>query len=451
MTQRAESVLDYRRLKTSRGRFPVADITLQNGPSGFAEIAFAFPGEGEGEGAADGSANGFAPFDLETLSCALPAVATIAQDELLDRLRAAAIAAGPLLGEPTPESVSDWMCEIRIAQAAMELQRTVNGDGALDSPLLPVVKSLVSTEDGTTLFTSYCVSLTSGVEGDARLETLFPRMPWMKRFADESSCDYVFVCSDATEMQHVIDVHLISFPQDIPTVDYSFMTAYFDGLGFNIAEADAAGEFSAGESILATSTLAQQIASVDVPLDTDDLPHLQHVVHALIALHTEGVHVDLFKSDGSRDFLAFDSYASSLWYDFAMRLGAVKVGYCVQCGKGFSLTGHRGMAREYCSETCRTQAKNERRRTQVSRARAMFMDGTSVEAIAREVYTDLAFAPACDTVRKVLRQWPELKHAVEDDLMRGDGSFVRRCVAEGAVDQGFVTRKAKAAAKRRRA
>lgn len=434
---RDERLLDYRRLKTSRGRFPVADVALRNGASGHAEVVFEFL---EDAGAPQ------VPFDLETLSCALPAVAVLDQSELIDRLRTCALAAGPLLGEPTAESVSDWMCEIHIAQTALEIQRAVNGDGAVDSPLIHVVKSLVSAEDGTELFSSYCVSLTSGIEGEARLERLFPTMPWMKRFSDKGSCDYAFVCHDDSDEQHVIDVHLISFPRDIPTVDFTFMTSYFEGLGYDVSAVDASGEFS---SVAAASALARRIVSREAPLDADDLPHLQHVVHALIALHTEGVHVDLFKSDGSHDFLAFDSYVSSLWYDFAMRLGAVKVGYCAQCGKGFSLTGHRGMAREYCSEACRTQAKNERRRGQVARARALFMEGSSVETVAREVYAEMAPSAACNTVRRVLRQWPELKHAVEEDLMAGDGALVRRCVAEGAVDEAFVARKAKLATRRR--
>ena len=429
---------DYRRLKSSRGRFPITGVELRKSPKGFAEIAFIFPNE-----TSDGAMT-LPAFDLETLACSLPSYPLSDQEELIERIGTAAKTCGPLLGFSRPESLSDWMAEIRIAQAALGIQRAINGDAPFGGPGVPVVKSLVRDKDGEVAFASYCLSLVSGVEGSSQLESTFPCMPWMKRFADEDSCDYVFVCADDSDEQHMIDIHLIAFPRDIPTVDYSFMTAYFDRLGHDVsAVGDDYGVV--GESKLADPDAMQ---AEECPLSKDDAPHLQHLVHALIALHTEPVHVDLFKSDGSRDFLAFDTYLSSLWYDFAMRLGQVKVGYCVQCGRGFSLTGHRGMDKEYCSEACRTQAKNERRRAQVTALRTAFMEGATVAEIAADVYTDMAKRPAQDAVRKSLRRWPELKRAVEEDLENGDGTFTRRCVDEGAVDSEWLKRKVKAVARK---
>ncbi len=430
--------LDYRRLKSSRGRFPVCGVELRNSARGHAEVAFSFA-----EAPASNSAAA-PPFDLETLACSLPSYPLADQAELVERIRGAAQVCGPLLGEPTPESLTDWMAEIRIAQAALGIQRAINGDAPLNGPGVPVVKSRLVDERGNAVFTSFCLSLACGLEGETQLEGMFPRMPWMKRFSDEGSCDYAFVCADSLEGQRIIDLHLITFAQDVPTVDYSFMTAYFDALGHDVSALGADfGGASASRLANPGSTRAEE-----APLDKSDVAHLQHLVYALIALHTEPVHVDLFKSDGSRDFLAFGTYLSSLWYDFAMRLGQVKVGYCVQCGRGFSLTGHRGMSKEYCSEACRTQAKNERRRDQVARLRAAFMEGETVAAIAADVYAEMAKRPAQEAVRKSLRTWPELKRAVEDDLKRGDGAFTRRCVDEGAVDEAWLARKIKALGKR---
>ena len=436
MAKHSTPSLDYRRLKSSRGRFPVEDIEVRNSAQGYAEIAFSFP-----EGHQDAPAPAF---DLETLACSLPVYQITDQDEIIERISNTAITSGPLLGAPEAESFSDWMAEIRLAQAALGIQRAVNGDAPFDGPGTPVVKSIVrNVESDAVVFTSYCLSLVTGVEGSTKLESTFPRMPWMKRFSDETACDYVFVCADDSQDQHVIDIHLIAFPEDVPTVDYSFMTGYFESLGHDVSGLGDDFEASGASGL---ATLDATTAEND-RLRKADAPHLQHLVHALIALHTEPVHVDLFKSDGSRDFLAFDTYLSSLWYDFAMRLGKVKIGYCVQCGRGFSLTGHRGMDKEYCSETCRTQAKNERRRSQVSVLRDLFMDGLSVEEIAAKVYDDMARRPAEDAVRKSLRKWPTLKHAVEDDLKSGDGVFTRRCVEEGAVDEEWLARKARAVAK----
>lgn len=432
--------LDYRRLKTSRGRFPIMDVELRNSARGHAEIAFGFPDAPRSDHVV--------PFSLETLACSLPSYPLEDQVELIKRIGGVARECGPLLGLPEPESVADWMSEIRIAQTALGLQQVINGDAPIDSAHASVAKSVVrKSRSGKVAFTSFCLSLVSGVGASARLEGTFPRMPWMKRFADEDACDYVFVCNDVSSEQHVIDVHLIAFPEDIPTVDYSFMTAYFEALGHDVS--DLSGEFEVGtiaESVLAKPGKTRSEASEIIK---EDALHLQHLVHALIALHIEPVHVDLFKSDGSRDFLAFDTFLSSLWYDFAMRLGQVKVGYCVQCGRGFSLTGHRGMSKEYCSEACRTQAKNERRRTQAAALRAAFMEGRTVAEIAAEVYADMAARPAQDAVRKSLRTWPVLKRAIEDDLRNGDGTFTRRCVDEGAVDPEWLKCKMRAVARTR--
>lgn len=428
--------LDYRRLKTSRGRFPITGVELRNSEQGFAEIAFSF------SDVFGASSFEMPAFDLETLACALPSYQLEDQARIIERIAAAARTCGPLLGSPVAESVSDWMAEIRIAQTALEIQRAVNGDAPFDGSSIPVVKSLVRDDAGGIVFTSYCLSHVAGVEHSAQLETTFPNMPWMKRFADEDACDYAFVCADDSDAQHVIDIHLIAFPQDIPTVDYSFMTAYFNALGHDVS--DIGDDYGiASPSILANPNA---VSFEECALSKSDIPHLQHLVHALIALHTEPIHVDLFKSDGSRDFLAFETYLSSLWYDFAMRLGQVKIGYCIQCGQGFSLTGHRGMDKEYCGEACRTRAKNERRRTQVSMLRSSFMNGLSVAEIAASVYADAAQRPAQDAVRKSLRKWPELKRAVEDDLKHGDGAFTRRCVNEGAIDPEWLARKLKAVA-----
>ena len=428
----------YQRLKSSHGRFPVEGVEISASRTGQAHITFRFP---DAVPAASPPA-----FDIESLACSLPSVADIPQDVLIERLESCALTCGPLLGQALPESALSWVCEVRIAQAALAIQRAINADAPLVSRGMPVVKSVVhDSSSEQVLFTSYCLSVVVGMDGDTALEDSFPRMPWMKRFVDDKSCDYAFVCCDTRDVQHVLDIYLVSFARDVPTVDYSYMVDYFTGLGLQVADADASDFASEGAEALSGVAVSEERK-----LAKTDIPHLQHLVHVLIDLHMQGARVDLFKSDGSKDFLAFDTYASKLWYDFAMRLGQVKVGYCVQCGKGFSLTGHRGIAKEYCSEACRTQAKNQRRRAQLARAREQFMEGATVQQIARDVYADMAARPAQAAVRRALKQWPTLKRAIEQDLQSGDGSLTRRCVEQGAVDKDFLARKANAAATRNR-
>lgn len=442
----------HARLKTSRGRFPVEGASLRNNSDGLAEVAFDFPDSPDAENAAAAGTR----FDVESLACTLPQTPVVDESLLLERIMQAARLTGPLFGQPQAESILDWVCEIRIAQIALALQQAVNGNTDLAVPSNHVVKSQVSAASAqrAAVFTSYCLSLSLGQAGKGQLEQVFPAMPWMKRFADDGLRDYAFARVDTVEGQRIMDLHLVSFPQEIDATDYLVMTSYFQQQGYDIAQATQANPDLQELAGLEAQAQASQLALVDAvsreaPLQEEDIPHLQRLVHALVSLHTEGVHVDLFKSDGSHDFLAFDTYVSSIWYSFAMRLGTVKMGYCIQCGRGFSTTGHRGIAKEYCSEACRTQAKNERRRAHTTTIRKLFMDGADVAHIAARVYPEAGTRAGQNQVRTALRRWPELKQAVARDIQQGDGAFTKRCLAEGAIEESFVARKAKAAAKAR--
>lgn len=430
--------LDYRRLKSSRGRYPVEGALIAKGQDGTAAIVFDFPASPKDAPAA--------PFDVETLASLLPNAAMLSQDAILSRFVETALLTGPLFGDAADEAVADWECEVRIAQCALTLQEIINGDKPVDFAMNPVDKIVVSRQDdGSPIFSSYFLSLPMGL-GAGRLEGLFPAMPWMKRFAASDTYDYVFAVPDEDDSQRYLDLILVSFPGEISAEGYTFLVSYFQEMQLELA-----GVMQQEEGFTEDDLMPVGQASIqESALDAADLPQLQRLVHAIITLHLQGIHVDLFKSDGSSDFLAFENYLSSLWYDFAMHLGAVKVGYCSECGRGFSLTGHRGMEREYCSEQCRAKARNERRRVRVEQSRKDFLEGKSVNEIARGVYGDMALQPALDQVRKNLSTWPKLKQAVRKSMAEGDGAFVRRCLQERAVDEDFVRREASALLKRRR-
>ena len=176
---------------------------------------------------------------------------------------------------------------------------------------------------------------------------------------------------------------------------------------------------------------------------------LRHLVQALISLHLEGVRVDLFRSTEDDDFLSFDTYLAYLWFLFSKKLGDVKIGYCARCGKAFSLARRRGVPKKYCSEECKTAAKNDKTRQLQIDIRQAYAEGDGVSEIAAAFFPKQASGVACDKVRHMLATWVELKHDVDDDIAQGSGDLAKRCIAEGVFDQKYVERRMKALKKAR--
>ena len=176
------------------------------------------------------------------------------------------------------------------------------------------------------------------------------------------------------------------------------------------------------------------------------MPHLQKMVHAIASLNLDVVGVDLFCSGENDGFLVFPNYISYLWYRFVCRLGQVKIARCEVCGRGFSLLKGRGKPRKYCSEQCKTKAKNARMKRQRDVCRELFIEQQlSVSEIAKTVYAEELSGnvrankrktpeEAENQVRKNLVGYPAFKHKVDDDLRAGKGApFVLRCMEEGVL------------------
>ena len=153
-----------------------------------------------------------------------------------------------------------------------------------------------------------------------------------------------------------------------------------------------------------------------------------------MSAHLDGVHVDAFADYEATGNLSFESFLAWLWYDFSKHLSRVSIGYCEQCGKPFSLVGYRGAERRYCSRQCKTDAKNARSKADREASRRMFLQGTSVAEIARELYPTVGADSAAARVRADLSKWVELKHRIDDQIAEvglAQAELLRRCAVEG--------------------
>ena len=168
------------------------------------------------------------------------------------------------------------------------------------------------------------------------------------------------------------------------------------------------------------------------------------MVHALVAAHLLHARVDVFSADENTGHLRFPSYLGWLWYDFSCRLDVARIGYCARCRKPFSLVGHRGIDRRFCSEACKTAAKNERTRSRRNALRQAFLAGETVRALAGRHYPGEPAAAAAAKVRRELETWPKLKHEV-DDAIGAEGwraGLLLRCQAEGlSIEHLLSTRR----------
>ena len=126
------------------------------------------------------------------------------------------------------------------------------------------------------------------------------------------------------------------------------------------------------------------------------------------------------------------------------QLDVARIGYCARCRKPFSLVGHRGIDRRFCSEACKTAAKNERTRNRRNALREAFLAGEGVAALAHRYYPDETAAAGGAKVRRELETWPKLKHEV-DDAIEAEGwhaGLLARCRAEGlTVERLLSTRR----------
>lgn len=420
------------RLKDSRGRYPVQDASVGT-RNKRPEIRFAFKEHREQDAA---------PLSLESLAGCIVA-GDQEPDQQIQNFLQLATECGPLFGQANDELVSDWQCAAALAREAIALQEQVNGHLGLKLAQDTIVKQHVFSADSSAkLFTLYTLSVRiARKDRPSRYAPLLPAMPWQKTFSTQDDHVYAFVLPGEDDECLLADLCLVSSEQELDTATYAAIVCA-------LSNDDISGEqlLSIGISNLAIDQEEaareaerlgrdNSIRVQDDEISKDDVKQLQRIVQVLIAMHVSTARLDLFETEGSDDFLIFDSLISSLWYDFARHLRAVKVAYCQRCGKGFSLTGHRGMPRRYCSSDCRMKDKNDRNRKMRDAAREMFLEGASVNEIARSRSGGTASRPAIRSIASQLAQSRALQQALREEAARGSDELATRCLDEGIFDE----------------
>ncbi len=459
-------------LRTTQGRFPVrlAECSLEGGLSQ-ANIRFAF--DDSGAVAADGakSKNGgrLREFSVEDLAF------LYGSDGRLDHMVISdlALRSGPLFGAHAEEAVADWVTESHMIKDVVTLQEVLNGqksymlvNGNLETGQGALVaKSHVRNPVTHNSFDMYSFTVNI-VEGTT--DAFFSEMssfPHFKKFSTAGMYDYAFFDKGRDDDGSFLTVTLFAFKREITAHDFAVVVNTFseeEDAGEDSFEElweQASKEIGLSQSELPANYygLSDELEIVDALSDKKDAPHLQKLVHAIISLHLQGIGIDVFRSTESDDFMVFPNYLSYLWYRFSRQLGQVKIGYCEMCGRGFSLAGHRGIARSFCSERCKTKAKNDRVRRQRDSCRELFIQQQmSVLQVAKTVYAEelsdnvrtnkkKTIDQAVKLVQKSLRGYPAFKHLVDEDLLAGKGApFVRRCVEEGVLSAKDVAERIKA-------
>ena len=350
---------------------------------------------------------------------------------------------GPLFGVSETEIVRDWAYTAVSALVAVRIQEFLNGNCNIAKvrAIRQIDKGVISSEADGSSFIMYSIYL--GISGG--YAACFKSLPIIRRIESSDGYFYAFVSTTGDAAGAAIEFRVFSFDHELTLED-------FETLKLLLALSDDDSRSALQHLKLAPSEQSYYDIAPDasiVPqsslLNDTDKDALTALVQALVIAHLSGAHVDVFQGSESTGFLSFDSYLSWLWFDFSRKLSTVRIGYCEQCGRAFSLAGHRGMERKYCSEKCKTDAKNEKTRRETIELRRRFAEGQSVNEIAE------ATERRPDYIRKQLSKWTQLKHELEDDLaengFNGSG-LLKRCGSEGLNLDQLLSSKRKAELKK---
>ena len=350
---------------------------------------------------------------------------------------------GPLFGVRDNELVRDWAYAAVSALVAVRIQEFLNGNCniAKVSAIRQIDKVAITSEADRSSFSMYSIYL--GISGG--YAACFQSLPIIRRIESNDGFFYAFVSATGDAAGSVVEFRVFSFDHELTLED-------FETLKLLLALSDDDSRAALQHLKLVPSEQSYYDIAPDAsivpqnrPLDDTDKGALTALVQALVIAHLSGAHVDVFQGSESTGFLSFDSYLSWLWFDFSRKLSTVRIGYCEQCGRAFSLAGHRGMERKYCSEKCKTDAKNEKTRQETLEIRRRFSAGQSINEIAE------ATERRPDYIRKQLSKWTQLKHELEDDLAENgfNGSnLLKRCGSEGLNLDQLLNSKRKAELKR---
>lgn len=407
---------------------------------------------------------------------------------------------GPIFGANRRECVADWVSVSCIAKDLLQMQEVINGDKPYsflngvkacqqeieqggESPNLTCVDSadnVANTADETDncatetmvakcLVTntatrnsfymfSYTAPLCPGTTS-AFFENM-PAFPHFKKFSTGGSFEYAFFELSEDDLGKFVYITLFSFKRDITALDFAVALQALDAVGIidEHFDANAIGSLLGQPCENVDLSLAGQLNVLDQPCKKGDTKHLQKLVHGIVSLFLGGISIDIFRSTKTDDYMVFSNYLTYLLYRFTRQSGNVRLGSCELCGRGFSLVGARGLARHYCSDACRTKAKNARKKKQRDKIRYMYMEeGASVSEIAEAIFDlndclnnkeKIAFNAELNDklvkIRQVLRKYPALKQAIDADILeKRGGEFTKRCVSDGIFSVNEILSRAK--------
>lgn len=418
-----ESLLEQ--IKTTRGEIPTSAVKRLN-QDGTTMLEFT-PCTPSREQPEKRSTNG------KTRGTAFADLAFINANTLIH----AAKRIGPLFGLNLIEDVRDWQDAANVAFSAAQIQEVANGNKPssilnADARGTIVAKTTVTERVAGKQFAIYAVSIPLFSSEHGAYRTLLPSMPWHQRFAGDG-VDYALATIDEENGISHLTITLLSFPKEISSADLSFILQTFCGLNQQQGEAVARKERNEPNRLSRPDALLPKEASIG----NDDVGKLRRLVQTLASIHLENVHLDVFRSNTDDDFLLFDSRLSYFWYAFAKNLGDVKIGYCERCGNPFSLAGHRGIGRRYCSQECKTQAKNQRTKDTRDTVRRLYFEGNDLKQIAEICYESLSYNLREKRIRSDLSTWVELKHRARSPITE-DQELKQRIVADRIFERRFV-------------
>lgn len=439
-------------LRTAYGRYPVTDAVCETGSLANEPcIRFSFPNAASAD-AATGKASSK---ELTLDEFAFFTEVTPNGELFVDHVRLENLArkTGPVFGPAKLEPVKNWVAESFLVSAVLSIQSVVNSaqanpgclEALYDERKVAISKSVLAGGKRNEEFALFSLSFAIDEETAKGIFPVEATFPLVKSYVSNGSYDYVFIGYEEGDRTTLV-IDLFALSREMTLGD--FLAAYesfFASLSSNLELQPDAHEallkqaaylgIDVSDAAKGTTVFDGSFEVSSVPFCPGDAFHLQKLVHAIASLHLSGVTIDLFQSSETDNFMVFPNYISYLWYRFAHQLGQVEVGYCEVCGRGFSCLKGRGKPRKYCSEKCKTNAKNKRVKDERDLVRKLFLEqGLSVSEIVRQVYGKVGGDVSASRVQSCLRNYPAFKHKVDDDLKECKGApFVRRCMDEGVL------------------
>lgn len=361
---------------------------------------------------------------------------------------------GPLFGASNEERVTVWgsaailaVLATRLQQVASKLEGTMSVAALNGGAFSNIAKYRLTNPATSAQFDLIVISRKVDPEYAQHLEA-----PFVRREVREGRINYAFLSvKEEVDLDSgvMLYLHVVSFDHEMSLPDYLALSRAFDfdaGVDAQVFRyfdqpCIEGGELQSVRDAHAYGLAQNAVHTMEeVPFDEADCSPIASLVRLLVAAHLQEARLDVFYADEKTGHLRFPNYLAWLWYEYSSSIEKVRIGYCGNCGKPFSLVSHRGPERLFCSEQCKNVAKNRLKSMRTKRARDLFQGdgefngGLSVAEIARELQREnQSFDDALKEVRGILNKWPKLKSKLHD-VIREEGwgaELFVRCMRDG--------------------